>query len=172
MADLGIEGRRNLEIKLDGLLRGVSDAEVAKVLMGLGMDIKTRDMPKGFRQDLGSDVAMTNWPRHGDKTPLVTGFKVDKTELTIRPQGKSYGPLSMLESGRHVRRAGQFRSKGGYTSKKTGASYTRLKQVTRNVGSMAAKGTWSDGAEVTERNMPSRLQSWLNAVTRQSKWGM
>ncbi len=171
MADLGIEGRRDLEIKFDGLLRGVSDAEVGKVLMGLGMDIKTRDMPEGFRKDLGSDLAMSNWPTRGNPAPLVTGFKIDKTELTIKPQGRSYGPLSMLESGRQVRRAGQFRSKGGYTSKKTGASYTRLKQVTRNVGPMAAKRTWSDGAEVVERRLPPRLQSWLNAVIRQSRFG-
>lgn len=170
MADLGIEGRRDLEIKFDGLLRGVSDAEVAKVLMGLGMDIKTRDMPEGFRKDLGSDLAMSNWPTRGNPAPLVTGFKIDKTELTIKPQGRSYGPLSMLESGRQVRRAGQFRSKGGYTNK-AGVSSTRLKQLTRNVGPMAARRTWSDGAEVVERRLPPRLQSWLNAVIRQSRFG-
>ena len=170
MTGLGIEGERELQIKFDGLLRGVSDAEVKKVLSGLGMDVVKRDMPEGFRQDLGSDRAMSNWMR-GNPLALSTRFDVDQTVLTVKPQGRSYGPLSMLESGRTVRRAGQFRSAGVRTRKKDGSSYTRLRQVTRNVGPMDPKGTWSDGAEVVARRMPTRLNSWLNAVIKQSRWG-
>lgn len=164
-----IQGADGLQIKFDRLLVGVSDAEVAKVLSGIGGDIKTRDMPEGFRQDLGSDRAMTNWPRRGDAMELRTDYKVQATELTVRPQGKSYGPLSMLESGRTPRRAGQFRSRGVRNGK--GGPSTRLALVSRTVGPMQAKKTWTDGAEIVERRMPSRLKSWLNAVVKQSRIG-
>ena len=164
-----IQGADGLQIKFDRLLVGVSDAEVAKVLAGIGGDIKQRDMPEGFRQDLGADRAMTNWPRRGDAMELRTDYKVQATELTIRPQGKSYGPLSMLQNGRTSRRAGQFRSRG--VRKGKGGEVTRLALVTRNVGPMQAKNTWSDGAEIVERRMPNRLKSWLNTVTRNSRIG-
>jgi hypothetical protein len=165
-----IQGADGLQIKFDRLLVGVSDAEVAKVLSGIGGDIKSRDMPEGFRQDLGGDRAMTNWPRRGDAMELRTDYKVQATQLTIRPQGRSYGPLSMLENGRTPRRAGQFRARGGRTTK-DGTQSTRLALVTRGVGPMAAKNTWSDGADIVERRMPSRLKSWLNAVVKQSRFG-
>ena len=165
-----IQGSHELAIKLDRLLVGVSDAEITKTLTAVGMDIKRVDMPDGFRSDLGGDLAMRNWPRRGDAMELRTDFKVSRSELSVRPQGRSYGPLSMLENGRTPRAAGQFRS-GGVRTTKGGATSTRLRQVTRTVGPMAAKNTWSDGVDVVGRRLPNRLQTWLNTVVRQSRIG-
>lgn len=166
-----IEGAAELQIKFDRLLVGVSDQMVAKTLTGIGQDITRRDMPDGFKADLGSDKAMTNWPRRGDKMELLTGYNVDGKSLTVEPRGKSVGPLRMLESGRNVRKAGQFRSRGTRTRKKDGSTYTRIVQLSRTVGPMAPKKTWSDGTEVVERRLPSRLEDWLRAVRRQAFGG-
>lgn len=160
-----------LQVKFDGIIHGLSDTEVKKVLAGLGGDIKKTDMPEGFRQDLGSDKAMTNWPRRGDAMELLTSYKQPTaTTLTIAPMGKSYGPLSMLENGRTPRKAGQFRARGGRVTK-DGTQSTRLAQVSRTVGPMAPKKTWSDGVAVVDRRMPARLRSWLNDVARKSRFG-
>ena len=164
-----IQGADGLQIKFDRLLVGVSEPKVRAALKGVGDDIKDKDMPTGFKEDLGGDVAMTNWPRRGDKMELRTDYKVGASDLTIRPQGRSYGPLSMLQNGRTPRRAGQFRARGSRIGK--GGAVTRLALVSRTVGPMAAKETWTDGAEVVERNMPKRLHAWLNTITRNSKIG-
>jgi hypothetical protein len=164
-----IQGADGLQIKFDRLLVGVSEPAVRKALTGVGMDVKNKDMPTGFKQDLGADKAMSNWPRRGDKMELRTDFKVAPYELTVRPQGKSYGPLSMLQNGRTPRRGGQFRARGSRIGK--GGAVTRLALVSRTVGPMAAKETWSDGAEVVERNMPKRLQVWLRSVANNSRIG-
>jgi len=159
-----------IDYKLDKMLVGVSDTMVRKALTGLGMDAK-RDMREGFKPTVGGDVRLSNWPRQGHDE-LAVRFTLPKpVEIVIQPVGKAAGPLSMLERGRTVRRAGQFRSRGTRTRKSDGAVSTRLAQVTRNVGPMAPKHTWSDGREVFERRLPGRLKSWLNEVVRSSTFG-
>lgn len=168
-----IEGADQLQIKFDKLLTGVSDTMVKKALDGLGSDIRTRDMPEGFRQDLGADLGMSNWPNR-EKGPMPLAVRANTStprQLVIGPDGRSAGPLSMLERGRTPRRAGQFRSRGTRTRKKDGATYTRLVQVSRTVGPMTPLKTWSDGAEIVQRRLPERLESWLRAVRRQAFGG-
>lgn len=146
------------------MARQCSDAELSKWLRQVGNDIAKDDLPQGFRQDLG-DVAMSNWPRRGDAMELTAYAKmVGPAAVAVAPSGRSTGPLSMLESGRKVRRAGQFRSRGTRTRKKDGATYTRLVQLSRGVGPMAAKKTWSDGVEVAQREMPARLDALMAKI--------
>ena len=161
-----IIGGEELERRFNRMAAQCSDAELSKWLRETGVDIAKEDLPRGWRQDLGGDAAMSNWPRRGDAMELTAYAKtVGPAAIEVRPSGRSTGPLSMLENGRTVRRAGQFRSRGTRTRKKDGSTYTRLVQVNRSVGPMAPKKTWSDGVEVAQREMPARLDVLMAKIT-------
>lgn len=160
-----IIGGDALEQRFERMAAQCSDAELSKWLREVGSEIAKDDLPRGWRQDLGSDAAMSNWPRRGDAMELTAYAKmVGPAAVAVAPSGRSTGPLSMLESGRKVRRAGQFRGRGTRTRKKDGATYTRLVAVSRNVGPMAPKRTWSDGVEVAQREMPARLDALMAKI--------
>jgi hypothetical protein len=161
-----IEGAAGFEVKLDRLLVGVSDAQAKKFLAGLGQDAK-RDMAEGIRQTLGSDRAMTNWPRRGKTATLGVRYDMPgPTDLVVKPDRVSAGALSMLQNGRQPRTAGGFAP--GRIVNGVGGMRQRLRKVKRNVGPMAPKGTWGDGRDIVERRFPSRARDWARTVTRQA----
>ena len=47
----------------------------------------------------------------------------------------------------------------------------RKRKVKRNVGPMAAKGTWSDAVDVVQRRYPARLREWTTKAIRKGIGG-
>lgn len=161
-----IDGAAGFEAKLDRLLVGVSDTQTKKFLNGLGQDAK-RDMDEGIRKTLGSDRAMTNWPRRGKTATLGVRYDLPAPkELVVKPSRVSAGALSMLQNGRTPRAAGGFAP--GRVVNGPGGMRQRLRNVRRTVGPMAPKGTWGDGRDIVERRFPSRARDWARTVTRQA----
>lgn len=149
--------------RLNPLERMLTSPEATRDLLNtLGKQAKG-DVRQGVIPDMGGDGQMSNWPRRSKRAPAL-GARYDlvsDTVMTVTPDRSSAGPFAMLENGRRVRRVGQFASKGRGRGK--GGSYTRLRVVTRSVGPMAPKETWSDASEVVERNFGPRLVRWKDA---------
>ena len=149
--------------RLNPLGRMLTSPEATRdLLTHLGQQAKG-DVRQGVIPDVGGDGQMSNWPRRSKRAPALGARYdlVDATTMHVKPDGPSAGPFAMLEDGRKVRRVGQFASKGRGRGK--GGSYTRLRVVTRAVGPMAPKGTWSDAAEKVESNFRPRLLRWKDA---------
>lgn len=118
------------------------------------------DIDAAVRGTLG-DQSMSGWKR-GDPVQIVGTHKVlSDIELYIGP-GRATGLMRVLQDGRGAYAAGDRRSTGSYTSKKTGVTRQKSRKVKRTTGATRGKGTWDDAANTLAAKVPARVAKEVN----------
>jgi hypothetical protein len=100
-------------------------------------------------QDLGSDLAFSNWRRG---RPIKLGLRYDHGqpgEIDLYPTARSTGPWKVAERGR---RAGTSRGRRG----RPGRSY----------GATSGKGTWTSTVAEMRRQFPKRAEQEIGRLFR------
>lgn len=166
-----------LHRKLDRAAREFDGRALEERLLKLGKEASrfVDDAVKATPAKSGSlgDGSMSGW-RRGRPFQLQGRAKAvgrgGKPTVVVMPAPKALGPMRVLEDGRKARGVGSLYRKGQYTSKKTGATYSRLGVTKRNVGATEGKKTWTHATTVMARYVPPAgrrefVNSWKKALS-------
>lgn len=86
-----------------------------------------------------ADAEMSGWPR-----AIRARYDSQGDVLVVKPQGRSTGPMRVLEDGRKGYNAGDFRIRGVSKVRANGFRTVRSAQVNGRVGATKGKGTWTN----------------------------
>lgn len=160
---------------LDEFARELADEGMKAMFDAIGMGAKedvadaVKTTPVRPGRSL-ADQSMSGWRRgkKGTVGKIVAEYKIEGSQITIRPMGNSTGQMRVLEDGRKAHAAGSMRNSGTYTSKKTGAVRQKTRKVTRQVHPYPGKGTWARAMQVVERESVARAEKVLVRIGARS----
>jgi len=165
-----------LHRKLDRLANDLGPQGLEDRMLKLGKEASrfVDDAVKATPAKSGSlgDGSMSGW-RRGRPFQLQGRARASrrggKASVIIMPAPRALGPMRVLEDGRKARGVGTLYKRGSYTSKKTGASYSRLGVTKRAVGATEGKRTWTNATVVMARYVPPAgrrefVDTWKKAL--------
>lgn len=163
-----------LHRKLDKVSREFDGRALDEKLMRLGKDA-SRFVDEAVRATPAksgslSDGSMSGWRRGRPFQLQGRARQRGKGTVVVLPAPKALGPMRVLEDGRKARGTGSLYKRGQYTSKKTGATYSRLGVSKRNVGATEGKKTWTHATTAMARYVPPAgrrefVDSWKKALS-------
>lgn len=136
-----------LERKLDNLADNLTTKVLRPVLTKVGVEGK-KVAERSVRSVLG-DVSMSNWRR---KKPIQIRTRFDfvgDTSIKFKPQGRSNGPMTVLEYGRT----------------------SGVSKKGRRYGSSPARGVWSDTTDEMSRTLQGPVEAHVRASLRKQFGG-
>lgn len=168
---MALKSAADLALQMQRVGNTFSQAEVDKRLTTLGMKLK----PIGLEvatSILGADAGFTGGPQRGSgwhskgggAIPLKIAFKVKPYQLVMMRDGKSVGPWRVAESGRKAYKAGDQRSRGFRTRKKTGERFERFATVKGTVGATKGFGAWTKAEAQMEREAKKTMANLTRAA--------
>lgn len=116
-----------------------------------------------------ADLSMSGWPR-SKPAKLEANWESEGSGITVGPYRRVLGPWRVLEDGRRAYRAGQFRRRGSRGATKYRGATSRLAVVSRTVGSVQGKGTWTKATNEIGRLTPRDITKAKRAAVRKA-WG-
>jgi hypothetical protein len=137
-------------------VNGITGSELKQVMTKLGVEAK-KDAEKAASADLGGDPKFSGWA-----PVLETRFDhVGEGRISFHPTGKSAGPWTVAEHGRH-QTAGPPSpnlTKSGKAKKGKGKKWN---------GRTQGKGTATEAVAVIEKETPDRFEKELKKVLRKA----
>lgn len=163
-----------LHRKLDRVAREFDGRALDERLLKLGKEASrfVDDAVRATPAKSGTlgDGSMSGWRRRAPIRLYGVARKRGAARVVVMPAPRSLGPMRVLEDGRKPRNAGSLYKRSQYTSKKTGATYTRLGVAKRNVGATEPKRTWTHATTTIARYVPPAgrrefVNSWKKALS-------
>lgn len=135
--------------RVDQFINGISDAQLKQVMTKLGTEAK-KDALQAASADLGGDPKFSGWA-----PTLETRFDhIGEGAISFHPTGKSAGPWTVAELGRHTASGppSPNLTKGGKAKKGKGRKWN---------GRTAGKHTASKALVKIEAETPKRFEDEL-----------
>jgi hypothetical protein len=138
--------------RVDVFINGITGAELKQVMTGLGVAAK-KDAAAAASVDLGGDPKFSGW------APILeTRFDhIGEGRISFHPSGKSAGPWTVAESGRHTAAGppAPHLTKGGKAKKGKARKWN---------GRTQGKGTATAAKAIIEKETPDRVDKEIKKV--------